>query len=174
MAIIKRRYRRKKQQKPVTFYRAEVYVEGVRVSAKTFSTRREAVLWHEKEKHKFTLSPSSLNDRMTFEECFKKFLEDTKLRILKISYQKYEVHSIYFYNSPLAKVKMSELKGEKVVEWIDWLKKKPTAQFQMRKSFIEELKSLRAVLNWYKNFLNKDFLETGEKTAEIIFKDSHL
>ena len=157
MAIIKRKYRSKKQQKSVTFYRAEVYAEGVRVSAKTFSTKREAVLWHEKEKHKFTLSPSSLNDRMTFEECFEKFLEDAKTRILKISYQRYEVHSIYFYNSPLAQVKMSELKGAKVVEWIDWLKKKPTAQFQMRKSFIEELKSLRAVLNWYKNFLNEDF-----------------
>ena len=52
---------------------------------------------------------------------------------------------------------MSELKGVKVVEWIDWLKKKPTAQFQKRRSFFEELKSLKTVLNWYKNFLNEDF-----------------
>ena len=157
MAIIKRQYRTKKQQKPVTFYRAEVYVKGVRISAKTFSTKREAIFWHEKEKHKFTLSPSSLNDQMTFKECLSRFLEDAKVRIMKLSFQRYEQHSKYLYKSPLANVKMSELKGAKVIEWIDWLKKKPTATFQKRWSFIEELRSLRVVLNWYKNFLNEDF-----------------
>ena len=157
MGIIKRKYQTKKQQKPSIFYRAEVYVKGVRVSAKTFSTKRSAVFWHEKQKHKFTLSPSSLNDQMTFKECLNKFLEDAKVRIMKLSVQKYEQHSRYFYKSPLADVKMSELKGVKIVEWLGWLKKKPTAKFQKRQSFVEELKSLRAVLNWYKNFLNEDF-----------------
>ena len=157
MAIIKRSYRTKKQKKPVTFYQAEVFIKGVRVSMKTFPTKREAVLWHEKEKQKITFSPSSLNDQMTFKECLDRFLEDAKVRIMKLSFQRYEQHSRYFYKSPLADVKMSELKGAKVVEWIDWLKKKPTAQFKKRSSFIEELKSLRAVLNWYKNFLNEDF-----------------
>ena len=37
MGIIKRRYRTKKQQKETVFYRAEVYVKGVRVSAKTLA-----------------------------------------------------------------------------------------------------------------------------------------
>ena len=157
MAIIKRKYRLKKQQKPVISYRAELYVKGVRISAKTFSTKREAVFWHEKEKYKFTLSPSSLNDQMTFKECLNRFLEDAKVRIMKLSFQRYEQHSRYFYNSPLANIKMFEFKGAKVIEWIDWLKKKPTAKFQKRRSFVEELKSLRAVLNWYKNFLNEDF-----------------
>ena len=60
MAIIKRRYRAKKKQKEVICYRAEVYVQGMRVSTKTFSTKREAVFWHESQKHKFTLSPASL------------------------------------------------------------------------------------------------------------------
>ena len=156
MGIVRIKYKKKNNQK-VIYYCAEIYVKGVRISRKTFSTKREAVFWHEKEKHKFILSPSSLNDKMTFEECFKKFLEDIKTRIMNISFQKYEQHSRYFYKSPLAKVRMSELKGEKVIEWIDWLKKKPTAQFKKRKSFIEELKSLRAVLNWYKNFLNEEF-----------------
>jgi len=44
MAIIKRKYHTRKQQKPVTFYQAEVFIKGVRVSTKTFSNRREALL----------------------------------------------------------------------------------------------------------------------------------
>ncbi len=40
---------------------------------------------------------------------------------------------------------------------IDWMKTKPTTQFQKKKSFIQELKILKTVLNWYKNFLNEDF-----------------
>ncbi|MDE0092654.1 MAG: site-specific integrase [Oligoflexia bacterium] len=156
MGIVRIKYKKKNNQQ-IIYYCAEVYVKGIRIARKTFSKKREAVLWHEKEKQKFIFSPSSLNDQMTFEECFKKFLEDTKLRIMKISFQKYEQHSRYFYKSPLADVKMSELKGSKVIEWIGWLKKQRTAEFKKRKSFIEELKSLRAVLNWYKNFLNEDF-----------------
>ena len=61
---------------------------------------------------------------MTFEECLNKFLEDVKIRIMKVSFQIYEQHSRSFYNSPLANMKMSELKGAKVIERIDWLKKK--------------------------------------------------
>ena len=157
MAITKRKYRIKKQQKPVIYYQAEVFIKGVRIAVKNFSAKREAILWHEEQRHKFTLSPSSLNDRMTFIECLNKFMENTKTRVMRLSFQRYEQHARYFYKSPLANVKMSELKGEKVIEWIDWLKKKPTAKFQKRSSFFEELKSLKTVLNWYKNFLNEDF-----------------
>ena len=59
MAIIKRKYRSKKQQKPKVFFQAEVFIKGVRVSVKNFSTRREAILWHEEQRHKFTFSPNS-------------------------------------------------------------------------------------------------------------------
>ena len=135
MAIIKRSYRTKKQKKPVTFYQAEVFVKGVRVSMKTFPTKREAVLWHEKEKQKFTFSPSSLNDQMTFKECLDRFLEDAKACIMKLSFQRYEQHSRYFYRSPLADVKMSELKGAKVVEWIDLVKKETNGSIQKKKQF---------------------------------------
>ncbi len=170
MAIIKRRYRNKKQQKPVTYYQAEVFVEGVRVSTRTFSTKREAVFWHEKEKHKFTLNPDSLNDQMLFKECLDKFWEEAQTRMMKSTLQGYKSELIYLYNSPLEKVKMSELKGIKVVEWISWLKKHPTAKNKGRKSFIHELKLLSAVLNWYRNFLNEDFnVPITKKHRQMIF-----
>ena len=157
MSIIKRRYRKKKQQKEFTCYRAEVYVNGVRVSAKTFSTKREAVLWHEQEKHRFTLSPTSLNDRMTFKDCVDRFWKDAQTRMMKSTIQSYESRLIYLYKGPLSNVKMSALKGIHIVEWIDWLKKHRTAKNKGRKSFIQEANFLRTILYWYRNFLNEDF-----------------
>ena len=157
MAIIKRQYRTKKQKKPVIYYQAEVFIKGVRVAVKNFSGKREAILWHEEQRHKFTSSPASLNESMSFKDCLDKFLESSKTRIMKTTLQRYELQSVYFYKSPLAQVKMSEFKGVKIIEWIDWMKNQQTAQHQKRKSFIQELKILKTVLNWYKNFLNEDF-----------------
>ncbi len=158
MGIIKRRYRTKKQQKPVIFYRAEVYVKGVRVSAQTFSTKRDAVLWHEKEKQKFTLSPTSLNDKMKFRDCISQFWKDVQDRTLKSTHQSYEFRiQHYLYSGPLENMKMSEIKGFHIVEWIQWLKQHPTAKNKRRKSFVKELGLLKNVLNWYKNFLNENF-----------------
>ena len=170
MAVIKRRYKSKKHQKPVTYYQAEVFVEGVRVSTKTFTTKREAVFWHEKEKHRFTLSPESLNDRMLLRECVDKFWEEAQTRMMKSTLQGYQSELPYIYKSPLANVKMSELKGIKVVEWICWLKKQPTAKNKGRKSFIHELKLLSVVLHWYRNFLNEDFnVPITKKHRQMIF-----
>ena len=157
MGIIKRRYRSKKKQKEAVFYRAEVYVKGARVSAKTFSTKREAVFWHEQEKYKFTLSPESLNERMLFKDCVDRFWEDAQTRLLKSSTQGYKSRLVYLYSGPMATVKMSEFRGVHVVRWIDWLKKHPTAKNKGRKSFVKDLSLLKAILNWYKNFLNEDF-----------------
>ena len=157
MAIIKRKYRTKKQQKPVIFYQAEVFIKGVRVAMKAFSTKREAILWHEEQRHKLTFSPTSLNDRMRFKDCVDEFWKDAQTRMLKSTLQSYEARLDYFYKSPLAKVKMSELKGIKVVEWINWLKKHPTAKNKGRKSFFAEIGFLRTVLHWYRNFINEDF-----------------
>ena len=157
MGITKRQYRNQNQAKPVTFYRAEVYIKSVRVSAKTVSTKREAVSWHEKEKHKFTLSPTSLSDKMRFKNCLDEFCKDAKTRLMKSTFQKYQCQFIYLYSAPLAKIKMSEFRGIKIVEWLQWLKKHPTAKNPGRKNFIHELKLLSVVLNWYRNFLNEDF-----------------
>ena len=157
MAIIKRKYRTKKQQKPVIFYQAEVFIKGVRVAMKAFPTKREAILWHEEQRYKFTFSPTSLNDRMKFEDCLNKYWEDIQSRFLKSTTQSYKSRLTYFYKGPLADVKMSELKGRHVVEWLVWLKKQPTAKNKGRKSFVKDLDFLKAILNWYKNFLNEDF-----------------
>ena len=157
MAIIKRQYRTKKQKKPITYYQAEVFIKGVRVAIKNFSMRREAILWHEEQRYKFSYSPTSLNDQMRFKDCLDKFWENAKSRMMKSTLQSYETRLSYFYKSPLADVKMSDFKGIKVVEWITWLKKQSTAKNKGRYSFKHELKFLSVVLNWYRNFINEDF-----------------
>ena len=157
MAIIKRKYRTKKQQKPIIFYQAEVFIKGARVSIKTFSTKREAVFWHEREKNKFTLSPQTLNDQMQFRDCLDRFWKDAEARMMKSTLQSYECRLSYFYKSPLAGIKISAIKGARIVEWIDWLKQHPTVKNKGRKSFIQELKILSVILNWYRNFINEDF-----------------
>ena len=157
MAIIKRKYRTKKQQKPTIYYQAEVFIEGIRIAVKNFSTRREAILWHEKEKRKLTFNPDNLNDRMLFGDCLDRYCKDIQTRLLKSSVQTYKSRLDNLYSSPLANVKMSELKGIKVVEWISWLKEQPTAKNKGRKSFVKDLDILKAVLSWYKNFLNEEF-----------------
>ena len=156
MGIVKIRYTKKNNQK-VIYYCAEIYVKGIRISRKTFSTRREAILWHEREKQRLTLSPASLNDQMRFRDCLNKFWEDAETRMMKSTLQSYECRLRYLYKSPLANVKMSELKGMEVVDWINWLKQHPTTRNKGRKSFRMELTFLRAVLYWYRNFINEDF-----------------
>ena len=169
MGIIRRKYRTKKKKVSV-FYRAEVYIKGFRVSAKTFSTKREAVLWHETEKHKYTLDPATLNERMLFRECVDKYWEDIQTRMMKSTIQGYESRLIYFYSSPLANVKMADFKGAHVVEWIGWLKKHPTSQNRGRKSFVKNLDLLKSILNWYKNFLNENFnVPVTKKHKEMCF-----
>ena len=157
MAIIKRKYRTKKQ-KPVTFYQAEVFIKGVRIAVKNFSTKREAILWHEEKKYKFTCSPASLNDRMRFKDCVSRFWKDVQERTLKSTHQSYEYRlENYLCVGPLGDIKMSEIKGLHIVEWVQWLKKHPTAKNKRRKSFVKELGLLKNILNWYKDFLNEDF-----------------
>ena len=170
MAIIKRKYRTKKQQKPIIYYQAEVFIKGVRVTVKNFSTKREAVLWHEKEKKKFVFNPASLNDQMLFEDCVDKYWKDIQTRMLQSTVQSYKSRLTYLYSGPLAKVKMSEFKGVKVVEWISWLKQHSTAKNKGRKSFVKDLYFLKAILNWYKDFLNEDFnVPVTKKHREMCF-----
>ena len=64
-----------------------------------------------KKKHKFTASPTSLSDQMRFKDCIDEFCKDVKTRLMPSTFQKYKCQLTYLYSSPLAKVKMSEIKG---------------------------------------------------------------
>ncbi len=44
-------YRKKKNNKKI-FYRAEVYVRGIRLESRYFANKAEAYVWHENQKQK--------------------------------------------------------------------------------------------------------------------------
>lgn len=89
--------------------------------------------------------PTSLSRKMRLKDCLDEFCKDAKTRLLKSTFQKYECQLVYLYSSPLAKIKMSEMRGIKIVEWLQWLRKHPTAKNPCRKHFIHELKLLSTV-----------------------------
>ena len=158
MAIIKRFHTKNGRKK--IFYQAQVYVRGVRLNYKSFNTKAEAVIWHEKQKRKLVQDPLSdelEKSEMYFSDCLKKYSEEG-LPLLKRSTQEtYKGRFEYFTRGPLPHIRMREFKAQTVYKWIEWLKKQKTAKNTGRKTFHKELKVLMTVLHWYRNFVDEDF-----------------
>ena len=157
MAIIKR-YTKKNGQRKVC-YQAQVYVRGMRLQCKTFKQRTEACIWHDEQKEKLLRDPSEKKSKnLFFSDCFKMYLTEAFPLIRKSTQQPFEIRFRYFKESPLFHVKMEDLKAQSVHEWINWLKNHPTAKNKKRKSFIQELRILSLILNWYRNFVDENFV----------------
>lgn len=153
MAITKR-YRNKK-----IFYQAELYINGHRVMTKSFSTKKAAVIWHERRKQDLTFNfKKQINDRLLFRECIKMFWKDLFTRSTESTLQAYEFSiKNYICNGPLLSINVEDITCLTIIEWIQWLKSHPTSNNKRRKSFIRELNILKTILNWYKHFLNENF-----------------
>ena len=159
MAIIKRFH--KKNGKKKIFYQAQVYVRGFRLAHKSFETKALAVIWHEEQKKRLTKDPSELfeteKSEMLFSDCFKKYIKEAFPLLKRSSKESYEIRFRYFTKGPLPIVKMGEFKARIIVKWIEWLKRQDTVKNTRRKSFVKELAILKAILNWYRNFVDEDF-----------------
>ena len=159
MSIIKRHKIKNKKRR--VFYQAQVYVRGVRLTYKSFHTKTEAVIWHEKQKRKLTINPSALFEtdtaEMSFSACFKKYLKEAYPLLKRTTKESYECRFIYFTKGPLPYIRMGEFKAKTVYTWLEWLKKHKTARNKRRKSFVKELAILKAILNWHRNFVDEDF-----------------
>ena len=153
---ITKRYRNKK-----LFYEASVYVRGVRLAYKCFIKKTEAHIWHAQEKEKLEINPVSLKKRhskRTFLEVLGLYKKE-KIPLLTISTQQsFEGRCVYFEESPFAKVKMSGLNAEHIDIWLDWLKGHKRVDYSKRKSFVQELRYLSAILHWYHHFIDPSFI----------------
>lgn len=117
MSITK--YVRTKNGKRKTFYRAQVYVSGVRVADRAFETLAEAAAWHDQEKHQHSLDPERrANGEMLFRDCLKMFLEDARRRQRRSSFQSLEARLPYLQCERLGAVKMRDLDSNAVDRWI--------------------------------------------------------
>ena len=159
MSIIKRHKNKNGRRK--VFYQAQVYVRGMRLTYKSFNTKAEAVIWHEKQKKQLTKDPSALfemdKSEMFFSDCFKKYLKEAYPLLRKSTQETYETRFRYFTKGPLPNIRMGEFKAQTVYTWIEWLKKHSTAKNKGRKNFLKEMEVLRTILNWHRNFVDEDF-----------------
>lgn len=158
MTAIKKQYRKRRHKRITDPYCSKVYVEPSPTLVKPFYITSPELFLDENKRFQMSINSSRIRQTMRLKDCIDSFCKDAKIRIMKSTFQKYECQLDYLYASPLANVKMSELKGVKIVEWINWLKKHPTSRNKYRKTFIHELKLLSTVLNWYKNFLDENFV----------------
>ena len=158
MAIIKRYFKKNGQRK--LCYQAQVYVKGIRLQCKTFKTKTEACIWHDREKERILKNPSEFNQEkqsVFFSDCFKRYREEAFPLLGKSTQQGYETRFRYLIKGPLPHVRMEHFNAKCVHRWMNWLKKHSTAKNKGRKNFVGELKFLSAVLNWYRNFIDEDF-----------------
>ena len=158
MSITKRFYGKNSYKQ--TCYQAQIYVRGFCVKSRTFKTKREAFIWHDKEKIFLKGNPSEIKRESSlhfFSDCIKIYKKEVIPFLQSPSQQSYEQVLRFFVDSPLSSVKMEYLSAKHIHIWISWLKNQPTKETSVRKSFRNELKHLTAILNWYKNFVNEDF-----------------
>ena len=153
MAVIKRYTKENGQRR--AYYQAQLYFEGTSLKCESFKNKIEAYNWYKKEKEKF-LSSSARKD-LSFSSCLKQYMKEALPLLQKSTRQAYEFHFRYFMYGPLSNIKMEQFNSRSVYTWIKWLKKHPTANNHGRKTFINELRALSIILNWYRNFIDEDF-----------------
>lgn len=150
---------RTKHGKKVTYYRAQIYVRGVRLADRVFDTQATAHAWHDQEKRKLEEDPSAdVRQDITFGEVFELFVEDAKRRLKPSSVQAQESRFPYLRCEILTHTKMEEFNSKTVVLWIRWLLSLPSANSKKRQTYEAELKYLGVVLNWYRNYTDASFV----------------
>ena len=148
------------KRKRKTVYFAQVYLNGVRVKSKSFDTKTEAYVWHDKEKARLKEGKTFLDEELReifFEDCVKRYLKE-HVSNLKFSSQRNlcSFCQRFLMKSPLAKIKMSDLNHTHVDHWIQWLFRnfKDTCN---RHSFRLELRRFGSVLHWWRNYVDPGF-----------------
>lgn len=150
---------RVKNGKKCALYRAQVYVSGVRVADKSFDTQAAAHAWHDEEHKKrengFFEEPIA---EITFDECIQRFIKERVSQMEFSSQQARNSRMPYLQKCPLSQLKMAWVNGRAVDRWIAWLLKQETAKAKKRQSFRAELELLSTVLNWFRNYVDSDYV----------------
>ena len=152
--------KRKKKNNKV-FYYAEIYVRGVRLASKVFDNRAIAHSWHDRVKEKLLVDPKALraeSKKRTLLEVIKLYKKEKFPFLAFSSKQSILGRYMYLTDSPMARVRMSELNSSHIDLWLEWLKDHPKVDHKKRKSFIEELKVLGHILHWYHHYKDSSFI----------------
>lgn len=158
MAVTKRV--RSNNGKKTIQYRAQVYVDGIRVADQTFDTRGAAMAWHEEEKEKRRNGPYQkvVSAEVTFGEVLARFKAERVSQMEFSTQQARMIRCVYLENCPLTNLKMAWVNGRAVDAWIAWLLKHESAKNKKRTSFRAELMLLSTLLHWYRNYVDCDYV----------------
>lgn len=158
MAIVKKHIKRNGKVK--TYYQAQLYFKSACLKYGNFKNKKEAQTWYQRQREKLLKGYSSSRPHrssLLFSSCVERYKAEA-LPLLQISTQQsYTFHFKYFTKGPLSKVKMNNMNARSIYTWINWLKRHPTASYEGRKTFVNELRALSIILNWYRNFVDEDF-----------------
>jgi integrase len=165
MAVIKRFRNLKSSNKKTVFYEAQVYVQGVRMALRSFPIRAEAEVWHDATKASWLagtppveIAPKRAEGVKTFGWLVDQYLEEGMERLKESSKQSRLTRVQFFRGTPFDSTPMVEFSAKTVDEWVSWLLRHPSRKNPGRKSFLHDLKYLTVILNWYRNYLNPNFV----------------
>ena len=142
-------------------YRAQVWVDGIRLASQEFETKSAAHAWHDAEKVKRENGLSGTQPELyniTFDECLTRYVEERLSKLEFTTQQTRQVRVKHLRDCPLSLLNMRQLKASAIDNWLNWLVKQATAKNAGRKSFNFDLRFLSAVLNWYREYIDADFV----------------
>jgi integrase len=141
-------------------YDEEVYVRGQRVAFKTFETRGQAEDWYLETKHAFAQGrqSDSVVQQMTFAKVFSRYREERLPQLRPSTQQTQAIRFKYLADSPIGPIRMADFDARTIDQWFQWLRNQPTSMNPGWRNFRQEFNLLRAVLNWYRDFMNASFV----------------
>ncbi len=163
MAVTKRK--RKGKPRPGqrgTYYQAEVYVGGIRVASESHDTQAAAAVWHDKTKKIWEQGRGAIGD-MTLADVIQRYRENDMNVLANQTHLHYSRCLGIIGEAPIARVRMTELTGFKVNEFLDWLIGSKHAATKCRKSFRAELMVLKVILGFYRDRLDDQFVSPVTK-----------
>lgn len=162
MAVTKRKHKKAIPGRPTVFYEAEVFVAGVRVANQCFETHGAAEAWHDKTKRRFE-SGRGPGGEMTLAEVMTRYREVELPGLVEGTRRKVRIKLDFLAESPTARVAMSKFNGSAVDALLAWLIAHPRADTPTRTSFVNELKQLQVILNFYRESFDEAFVSPVTK-----------
>lgn len=158
MAVVPRQRINKKTGKKKKWFEVNVYHDGVLVKTKSFDTSSAAHAYHERKKKEYDRGIGFHYDSYRFSDLFEAYLDEHMCRRRKSSQQAKESRFRYLRDWPGFETLMDQFSAPVVDDWISWLCKHPTTKNPLRKNFKQELKILIAILNWYRERKNPEYV----------------
>jgi site-specific recombinase XerD len=151
---------RNKNGRRTPVYRAQVYVAGQRLADRIFDTQAAAHAWHDATRLNYVrgFHADATVEDITFDQCLDKYVAERLAKLEESTRQSRMLRVTHFRQCPLSNLKMSQMNARALDLWMQWALKQKTAAGKRRTSFLAELKCLSAVLNWYRNYTDADYV----------------